>query len=454
MSVRQGQSIHYILLSGGSGSRLWPLSNEIRSKQFLKIFKSADGSYHSMVQRVYAQLTGADPGADVTVATSRHQVSALLNHLGDMISICAEPCRRDTFSAISLAAAYLHERKGIEPDEPVVICPVDPFVEDDFFKVMRDLAELAVSGKKISERCNLAVLGITPTYPSEKYGYALPADTSAVSRVSAFREKPAKDEAAELISRGALWNAGVYATRLEYLLEQARAGLGTDSYDELHDGYDRLPKISFDYAVAEKEPDIRIMRYDGSWRDIGTWNTLSEAMEEHVIGDATLSDTCENVHVVSDLDIPVLCMGLKDVIVSASPDGILVSDKEQSSYIKPYVDRIAGKVRYAEKSWGSFNVIDVEDESLTIRVTLMAGHRMNYHLHEHRDEVWTVISGRGRTIVDDRLREVKPGDVVRLPAGVRHTIIADTDLRLIEVQLGREISVEDKKKLPFPEDVT
>ena len=185
-------------------------------------------------------------------------------------------------------------------------------------------------------------------------------------------------------------------------------------------------------------------------KDLGTWNTLTEAMDEKIIGNAKEDDTCENTHIINDLDIPVLVMGLKDAVVSASPDGILVSDKHQSSYIKPYVDKIVQPVRYAEKSWGSFQVIDVESESMTIKVTLRPGHRMNYHSHERRDEVWTIISGTGRTIVDGMEQNVKAGDVITMQAGCRHTIIADTELQLIEIQLGKEISVQDKKKYAFP----
>lgn len=139
-------------------------------------------------------------------------------------------------------------------------------------------------------------------------------------------------------------------------------------------------------------------------------------------------------------------MGLKDVVVSASPDGILVSDLDQSSYIKPYVDAFDQEIMYAEKSWGSYQVIDVEDESMTIKVTLNPGHRMNYHSHELRDEVWTIVSGKGRTIVDGIEQSVTAGDVVTMKAGVRHTVIADTELQIIEVQLGREINVDDKQK--------
>ena len=149
---------------------------------------------------------------------------------------------------------------------------------------------------------------------------------------------------------------------------------------------------------------------------------------------------------VNELDVPVLCMGLKDVVVSASPEGILVSDKEQSSYIKPFVDAIDNRIMFAEKSWGSFKIIDVETDSITIKVTLNPGHSMNYHSHERRDEVWTVIAGQGRAVVDGKEQILNVGDVLTMKAGVKHTVFADTELKLIEVQLGKDIDVADKIK--------
>ena len=430
-----------ILLSGGSGKRLWPLSNDVRSKQFIKIFKAPDGKYESMVQRVYRQIRGALPEAEITIATSRAQASAIYNQIGEAAWICAEPCRRDTFPAISLAAAWLRDKKQTPEDEPVVVCPVDPFAEGDYFDAVAALGKLAESGA-----ADLAYLGIVPSYPSEKYGYIVPEDGGAVSRVRSFREKPDVKTAQRLIEAGALWNGGIFAARLGYFLRLAEEKLGLTDYDDLFDRYASLPRISFDYAAAEQEKNALVRRFSGEWWDLGTWNTLTQAMEEGAVGNAVLNETCENVHVVNELDVPVLCMGLKDVVVSASPEGILVSDKEQSSYILPFVDRMDQKIMFADKSWGSFRVIDVEDGSMTIKVTLKPGRSMNYHSHEHRDEVWTVISGEGRTIVDGMEQPVHPGDVITMQAGCRHTIIADTELKVIEVQLGREISVNDKRK--------
>ena len=434
--------MNIVLLSGGSGKRLWPLSNDSRSKQFIKIFKTGDGEYESMVQRVYRQIHAVDRNAEVTIATSKSQVSALHNQLGDHVGISVEPCRRDTFPAIALAAAYLHDERGISEEETVVVCPVDPYVEEDYFKALQILGERAGASE-----ANLVLMGIEPTYPSAKYGYIIPETKSSISRVDVFKEKPTEEEAQEYIARGALWNGGVFAFRLGYVLQRAHELIGFTGYKDLFEKYETLTKISFDYAVVEHEKHIEVMRFSGMWKDIGTWNTLTEVMESVHIGKAILNDNCDNVHVVNELNVPVLCMGLKDVVVSASPEGILVSDKNQSSYIKPYVDEIDQQIMFAEKSWGSFQVIDIEENSMTIKVTLNAGHGMNYHSHEQRDEVWTVIDGRGRTIVDGEEQQVTVGDVIRMPAGVPHTIIADTKLQVVEVQIGADISVHDKKKI-------
>ena len=450
--------MNIILLSGGSGKRLWPLSNDIRSKQFIKIFKKpaygipmgteyAD-DYESMVQRIYRQIKTVDPSATVTIATSKSQVSAIHNQLGPAVGISVEPCRRDTFPAIALATAYLHDEMGVSEDEAVVVCPVDPYVEDSYFECVNALYEAAAKGDS-----NLVLMGIEPSYPSEKYGYIKPVKDEDGNILSyTFTEKPSKEKAEEYISQGALWNGGVFAYKLSYVLNKCKELLGTSVYDELFSDYANLKKISFDYAVVEQETSIKVLPYDGTWKDLGTWNTLTEAMEDNTVGDARLNDVCENVSVVNEMGVPILCMGLKDIVVAASPEGILVSDKEQSSYIKPFVDSIDQQIMFSEKSWGSYRVLDVEERSLTVKVTLNPGHKMNYHSHDKRDEVWTIISGSGRTIVDGMEQPVKPGDVVTMAAGCKHTCIAgDEGLQLIEVQIGDEISVSDKHKYEFPE---
>ena len=391
--------MNIILLSGGSGKRLWPLSNDVRSKQFIKLFKNND-AYESMVQRVYRQITTVDADAKITIATSKSQASAIKNQLGEKASICVEPCRRDTFPAIALAATYLHDEMGVAEDEAVVVCPVDPYVENTYYEAVKTLQELAEQGGS-----NLTLMGIEPTYPSEKYGYIIP--------------------------------------------DKAHSMIDFEDYRDLFNKYDTLTKISFDYAVVEKESSIQVLRYSGDWKDVGTWNMMAEVIADKTKGKAILDETCENTNVVNELNIPILCMGCKDMIVAASGDGILIADKERSGYMKPYVEKIETEAMYAEKSWGTYTVIDVQPGSMTVKISMRAGEHMSYHMHNYREEVWTVVSGKGKAIVDGMEQVLRTGDVITIAAGCKHTVEAITALDMIEVQLGEEISATDKIKFPM-----
>ena len=433
--------MNIILLSGGSGKRLWPLSNDVRSKQFIKLFKDEAGNYESMVQRVYRQITTVDLAAKVTIATSKSQASAIKNQLGENAAICVEPCRRDTYPAIVLAAAYLHDELEVSGDEAVVVCPVDPYVDNTYYEAVKTLQEMAEQGE-----ANLTLMGIQPTYPSEKYGYIIPENGENVSKVSEFKEKPDTETAKKYITEHALWNAGIFAFKLGYLLNKAHGMIDFEDYRDLFNKYNTLTKISFDYAVVEKEPSIQVLRYSGDWKDVGTWNMMAEVMADETKGRAILDENCENTNVVNELNIPILCMGCTDMIVAASGDGILISDKERSGYMKPYVEKIETEAMYAEKSWGTYTVIDVQPGSMTIKVSMKAGEHMSYHMHNYREEVWTVVSGKGKTIVDGMEQTLRTGDVITIAAGCKHMVEAISALDIIEVQLGDEISASDKIK--------
>lgn len=432
--------MNIILLSGGSGKRMWPLSNDVRSKQFIKLFKNND-EYESMVQRVYRQITYVDPDAKITIATSKSQASAIKNQLGDNVGISIEPCRRDTFPAIALAAAYLHDEVGVGEDEAVVVCPVDLYVDNTYYEAVEKLQKLAEEGNE-----NLTLMGIEPTYPSEKYGYIMPLSGEKVSKVKEFKEKPNRETAEKYIKEDALWNAGIFAFKLSYLLTKAHSLIDFTDYRDLFNKYETLTKISFDYAVVENEESIQVLRYSGDWKDVGTWNMMAEVMADKTKGKVVIDEKCENANVVNELNIPILCMGCKDLIVAASGDGILISDKERSDYMKPYVEKIETEAMYAEKSWGTYTVIDVQPGSMTIKVSMKAGEHMTYHMHNYREEVWTVVSGEGKSIVDGMEQMLRAGDVITIAAGCKHTVEAITALDIVEVQIGEEISVTDKIK--------
>lgn len=433
--------MHIILLSGGSGKRLWPLSNDVRSKQFIKLFKNENGKYESMVQRVYRQIQTVNSDMEVTIATSKSQVSAIRNQLGNKVSICLEPCRRDTFPAIALAAAYLKDVQGLSEEDCVAVCPVDPYVDNTYYETVQKLEEIVNEGQS-----NLVLMGIEPTVPSEKYGYIIPVDKNEISSVAKFTEKPDTETAKEYIKQGALWNAGVFAFKLGYLLNKAHDLIDFVDYADLFKKYDTLTKISFDYAVVEKEPNIQVLRYAGQWKDVGTWNMMAEVMADKTKGDVILDDTCKDTNVVNELNIPILCMGCEDMVVAASEDGIIVSTKERSGYMKPYVEKIDNPSMFAEKSWGTFTVIDNQENSKTIKIEMKPDAEMSYHSHSYRSEIWNIISGTGKVCINGESKSVKAGDVVQIPVDTRHSIKANEKMEIIEIQFGDTIESGDKIK--------
>lgn len=433
--------MNYILLSGGSGKRLWPLSNNIRSKQFIKVFDNENGEKESMLQRMYRGVKSFDHTSKVVVATSKNQISEIVNQIGKDVSISAEPCRKNTFPAIVLSALYLVDVLGADENESVVVCPIDPFIDNSYFEALAKLSAIAEKGES-----NLVLMGIQPTEPSEKYGYIIPNEEAEVSFVKQFTEKPQEEQAKEYIKQGALWNSGVFAFKLKYIIGIAHSLIPFKDYYDFLDQYESLTNISFDYAVAEKESSIQVMRFKGIWQDLGTWDALTSAMNSKTIGAAVLSDSSVNSNVVNETDIPIVCIDIKNIVVAASQDGILISDKSKANEVKKYSEKMDAPVMYAEKSWGNYKVIDIGQHSSTVKVILRKGNKMSYHNHQRRDEVWVVVSGEGTSVVDGITQNVRKGDVIAIAAGCKHTIIAKTDLIIIEVQLGEDIDVKDKQK--------
>lgn len=447
-----------ILLSGGSGKRLWPLSNDARSKQFLKLLTRPDGEKESMIQRVVRQIKTAGLTDDIVVATGVSQKDSIENQLGDTLSVVTEPCRRDTFPAILLACSYLAS-KGTSLNEPVIVMPCDSYTESGYFKVIGGMAKAVADGV-----ADLVLMGIEPTYPSEKYGYIVPerelsdvscqlSDQSSTMKVKRFTEKPDVATAEKLIDEGALWNGGVFAFRLGYLMDIASKVAPEKDFSELREMYGELPKISFDYQVVEKADSVAVMPYAGQWKDLGTWNTLTDELQEPLHGNVNAED-CEGTFIINELEIPIVSIGIKDVVIAASPDGILVSRRAKSENLKHLVDNIGKRPMYEERRWGEYKVIDYIEFpdghcALTKQLTLHPGKSISYQRHLHRTETWTFINGEGEIVIDGKRRHVKGGDVVTICCGQMHALRAITSLTIIEVQQGNPLIEEDIERFDF-----
>lgn len=444
--------MHLVLLSGGSGKRLWPLSNDARSKQFLKVLKDEDGKPQSMVQRVWKQLASVGLSDKVVIATGRAQVDMINSQLGTGPKIILEPERRDTYPAIALATSFIKTVQGAAPNDVITVLPVDPYVETSFFSRIKILEEAL---KKSA--ADIALIGVVPSFPSTKYGYIIPEnhmeiDRNDFMRVSSFKEKPEEEIARELMSKGALWNCGIFAFRVKFLLKHLEEKGFSTQYDELLEQYSELPKISFDYEIVEKTNKIVVIDYNGDWKDLGTWNTLTDEMKNPIKGKGILSKDCINCHLINELEIPVAVLGCQNIIVAASPDGILVTQRDASPRVKELVGKFDGRPMYEERRWGWYRVLDHTTfpdghEVLTKRIAVKAGKNLSYQYHLHRSEIWTVISGTGMFAIDGRILPVKAGDVLEIPVGRRHGIKANNDLEFIEVQTGSQLIEEDIKRV-------
>lgn len=442
-----------ILLSGGSGKRLWPLSNETRSKQFLKILSDGNGGLESMIQRVWKQLKNSGLHESAFFTASKPHIEILHNQLSGEGSVIFEPEKRDTYPAIALASTYLYSMAGIGLNETVIVLPVDHYAEDGFFRNLGTLeAALHQSG------ANLALMGVIPTYPSEKYGYIIPENqqtkgTRDYYRVLQFKEKPDTETAGSLIERNAFWNCGVFAFKLHYMIDHL-IDLGLPiQYEEMIKQYGKLEKTSFDYAVVEKAGSTVVLPYEGSWKDLGTWSNLVEEMSVQVIGNGLLCENSKNTHLINELDIPVTVIGLSDAVVVTSADGILVSDKSSSHKLKEVMNGFEQRPMYEERRWGWYRVLDFkkfdQHDVLTKRLCVLEGKNISYQYHLKRNEVWTVISGEGEFICNDVRKRLRAGDVVHIPIGSRHSIRAVNELEIIEVQHGTELTEEDIIRITF-----
>lgn len=444
-----------VMLSGCSGWRLWPLSNEARSKQFLQLLQDEDEQRESMIQRIYRQLKEAGVKADISVVTGASQADSIRSQIGSGIEVILEPERRDTFPAIAMACMHMAE-KGVSRDETILVLPVDSFVGTEYFELLSDMDGMVQRGV-----ADILLMGTSPTYPSAKYGYILPKERLAITaggascmRVEGFVEKPSEKMAEDLLSKGALWNAGAFAFRLGFFQDLLNTYTKAKTTDELEEQFSSLPHKSFDFEILEKEPSMAVIPFIGKWKDLGTWNTLTEEMQEHNIGYVMQGEDCENTHVINELSIPVVVLGAKDMVVAASPDGILVSDKHKSSYIKPYVQEIGNRPMYEERRWGEYKVLDYnqfddESKALTKHLTILQGKAISYQKHNHRDEIWTIVDGKGELLIDGKVQEVSRGDVAYIVKGQKHALRATTDLQFIEVQIGPELVEDDIERFEW-----
>lgn len=445
--------MYYVLLSGGSGKRLWPLSNDARPKQYLKLVNREINSMEhcSMLQRVWEQLETAKINEQTVIIAGEEQTELIRSQVKDA-RIAVEPMRRDTFAAVLLSCAYLHSCAGAAKEDYVTIMPVDPFTEGSYFETVKQLEEMMNnSGAEVG------LMGVVPTYPAVKYGYILPGDEKAgYFEVRGFSEKPDEEKAQRLFEQGALWNCGVFCVRIGEMLKKAEGyGVPTD-YEGMCQAYERLPKISFDYEVLEKAKRLAMIKFQGFWKDLGTWDALAEQMSTDSIGKSVIMEDCENTQVVNELNLPVVVMGAKELVVVTSQDGVLITDKAHAAGVKEATKELASRPMFEERRWGTLETLDDTEtagiSTLTRKIRIYDGMTSSYHYHEKRDEIWTVLNGSGELILEGNKIPLTAGKAICIRKNQRHAVKAFHDFEYIEIHVGTTVGNEDIHRITFDWD--
>ena len=445
--------MYYVLLSGGSGKRLWPLSSEARPKQYLKIVNKETNSMErcSMLQRVWEQLEEAGMADKTVITAGESQLEMIMSQVKPK-GVVIEPEQRDTFPAVLLSCSYLHSKMGASKDDYVALMPVDPYTEKSYFEAVKRL-----EGVVKKTEAEVGLLGVVPTFPATKFGYIMPGEQKEdYIEVKGFVEKPNEEKAKELLRVNALWNCGVFCVKIGDILQRAAAYGVPEDYDGMFEQYHKLTKISFDYEVLQKANRLVAVQFEGFWKDLGTWESMAEQMSTDTMGNVIMDDTCMDTQVINDLEIPVAVMGAQNMVVVASKEGILVADKNEAARVKELTANVEYKSKYEERRWGTLETLhdtqNAEVSTLARKIKIYDGMSSSYHFHKERDEIWTVLSGTGELILEGNKIVLTPGKAICIRKNQRHAVKAFGDFEYIEIHIGTKIGNDDINRITFQWD--
>jgi mannose-1-phosphate guanylyltransferase/mannose-6-phosphate isomerase len=452
-----------IILSGGAGTRLWPVSREAHPKPFMHIGPEGKSLFAQTYQRAI-DATGQAP----LIVTNREYYFLSRDELAEQSvkpTYMLEPAGRNTAPAIVLAALWA-QRQGADPT--LLVMPADHLVTKGavFTEAVQHAAALADQGK-------LVLFGIRPTAPETGFGYIELADVTGeyASNVQRFVEKPDLVTAKGYLAQGNyVWNSGMFCFKASsiidafgnyapQLLEAARdvwgASEATGDRTDLHAGFTALENISIDYAVMEKASNIAVIPGDFGWSDIGSWSAVAGASQADVNGNTTTGQSIvidsRNTHIESQ-DRLVAAIGLDNLLIVDTPDALLVADKAKSQDVRKIVehlketDNAAYKLhRTVARPWGTYTVLEEGAGFKIKRIVVKPGQSLSLQMHHHRSEHWVVVSGAARVTIDQDTSLVSPNQSTYIPIGATHRLSNPgvTDLIMIEVQCGSYLGEDD-----------
>lgn len=448
-----------IILAGGGGTRLFPLSRACYPKQFLKI-----AGEKSLLQQTVERFLIIAEQKDIVIVTNKDyifHVQGDLHEIGaEKINVITEATGKNTAPAIALAISYCKDCLGCTDDEILFVSPADHLI-----KPVEKFAELVQQAEQVcKEQNDIITIGVKPTKAETGYGYIQTADKiiDNVFAVKSFKEKPDKVTAEKYIAEGNYyWNAGMFMFsigRMETELEQyipEIVKISQQGYEICVNKFNEMPDISIDYAVAEKSTYMAVMpMQDIYWNDIGSFDSIAEVLADKngngIYGDV-IADDCQNTTILG-YDRLISAIGLKNLIVVDTPDSLLITEKGKSQEVKKVVEKLrkehrkeAIENRTMYRPWGSYTILAEAEGYKVKRITIKPGAKLSLQMHYHRSEHWTVISGTGKLTLDDKVVIFKENESTYIPIAVKHRLEnpGQIPLSIIEVQNGRYLGEDD-----------
>ena len=446
-----------IILAGGSGERLWPISRDLHPKSLLKLYNGK-----TLIQNVFELALNLTTEKNILTITNIRQLDDTrrqLKELGSKPNIIAEPMSKNTAPAVASSITYLQGQK----DEIVVILPVDFGVKDIdlFVQSINNAKELAKAGYIVS-------LGVKPTYIEEGFGYIKAGESVKKGyKVDKFIEKPSFEDAEKFVSEdGYYWNTGIYISKMSVLLDAYKEfascvneTFNKEMFDEnnkiKYEYYAHLPELSIDYALMEKSKNMAFVELETQWNDYGSWQAIYNSSEKdakgNVITGNVLTDKVKNSFVYSSKEL-VAVSSIENKIVVETEDAVLVCDKSRASEINSIVKQLKKEKdettvcrKTVFRPWGFYTCLNGGDGWLSKIITVSPGHKLSLQSHNYRSEHWVVLEGTATVLLEDEVYELEKRQSIDIPLQAKHSLQNHTNepLKILEVQKGEYISEDD-----------